>query len=107
MASSRLTAVNTRKRRGVLHSSASTYRANKGSVAKWVSARGGHLILRLRCNLVALHCLNYETVLGEAALAEHRMHQLAVHDHVERAVIPGNQLDLRKLVAELHHERLG
>src|SRR5438309_4416502 len=44
-------------------------------------------------------------MLGEAALALHRMHELAVGGDVEGAGLPGNDLDGREPRAELVHQR--
>src|SRR5439155_17406032 len=44
--------------------------------------------------------------LREAALAPHRMDQLARDGHVERSPVPRDELDRRELRAELEHQRL-
>src|SRR5678816_2908943 len=46
-------------------------------------------------------------MLGEAALSLHRMDQVAVNGHVERAGSPWNDLDGRQLRTELVHQCLG
>src|SRR5882672_2567298 len=44
-------------------------------------------------------------MLGESALASHRMHELAIHTDFERPGFPGNDLDRRELRAKFIHER--
>src|SRR5689334_14895842 len=56
--------------------------------------------------LVTPHRRDHRVVLGKPALALHRMDQLAVHAHVEGALVPGDDLDLGHLVAELLHQGL-
>src|SRR5262249_15779619 len=57
--------------------------------------------------LVAPDGSDHNRGVGEAALAEHRVDKLAVHRNVEGAFIPGNQLDLREVMAKLLHQDLG
>src|SRR5919204_363684 len=64
------------------------------------------LLRRLRREALA-HRADDVIRAGEPAVAEHRVHEVAVYGDLEGSVVPGDELDGREAGAELAHQRVG